>query len=216
MVAWWPGDGTTDDLLGGAPGILKGSARFGSGQVKQAFVLDGVDSWVDLGNASKVQVSSADFSVEGWVFFNSHQGDMSVIDKMSATAVNVDGWRLIKQADDRFWFCLGGGTQNRCTPSDTAFTVYSTTVVAQGAWFHLAAVKSSISFALYVNGVREDVRTPVPAFLDTSSTSLRAGSNAAEGSYLDGLLDEVKLFDRALTEQEVQDISRAGSQGECR
>jgi len=60
------------------------------------------------------------------------------------------------------------------------------------------------------------VRTPVPAFLDTSSTSLRAGSNAAEGSYIDGLLDEVKLFDRALTEQEVQDIYRAGSQGECR
>jgi hypothetical protein len=218
MVAWWPGDGNAADLLGGPPGALLGDVKFARGEVGQAFSLDGVNNWVDLGDAPKVRVSSTDFSIEAWVLFNSHQGDMSVVDKMSASGVNVDGWRLIKQADDRFWFCFGGGTQNRCTPSDTAFTVYSTTHVVSGVWFHIAAVKSRVGFSLYVNGVREDTRSAVPDFVDTNTADLLLGSYAGEGAsaQLDGLIDEVKVFNRALTDAEVRDAYGVGSAGECK
>ena len=218
MVAWWPGDGNSDDILGGTPGVLQGAVTFASGQVRQAFSLNGSNSWVDLGNAPKVRVSAADFSVEAWVLFNSHQGDMSVVDKMSAGGVNADGWRLIKQADDRFWFCFGGGTQNRCTPLDTAFTVYSTTHVVPGVWFHVAAVKSNVGFALYVNGVREDSRSAVPSFVDTDSADLRLGFSVEQGASanLDGLIDEVKLFNRALTDAEVRQSYISAGIGECR
>ncbi|HET6149625.1 MAG TPA: LamG domain-containing protein [Polyangia bacterium] len=218
MVAWWPGDGNGADLLGGTPGTLQGNTRFVAGEVGQAFSLDGVNDWIDLGNAPKLRISSTDFSVEAWVLFNSHQGDMSVVDKMSASGVNTDGWRLIKQDDDRFWFCFGGGTQNRCTPSDTAFAVYSTTHVVSGLWFHVAAVKSRAGFSVYVNGVREDSRSAVPHFVDSNTTDLLLGSYAGEGAIakLDGLIDEVKVFNRALTDEEVRSAYSAASVGECR
>ena len=215
-VAWWPGDGNSDDILGGTPGVLQGAVTFASGQVRQAFSLNGSD-WVDLGNAPKLRVSAADFSVEAWVFFNSHQGDMSVVDKMSAGGVNADGWRLIKQADDRFWFCFGGGTHNGCT-FDPASTVYSTTHVVSGVWFHLAAVKSQAGFSLYVNGVREDSRSAVPFFLDTNGADLLLGSYAGQGANanLDGLIDEVRLFNRALTDAEVRQSYISAGIGDCR
>lgn len=204
LVGWWSGDGNAKDAIGGEPGTLRGGVTFGDGQVQQAFSFDGSDDFVNLGNAPKLQASAADFTVEAWVRFESHQGDMAIADKMAAGGVNADGWRLLKQADDRFWFCFGGDGQNGCTP-DPASTVYSTTSVVSEAWFHVAAVKTRTTFALYVNGKLEDERSPLPAFVDTNSTDLLLGATATDGApaFLDGLIDEVRLFHRALSSQEI-------------
>jgi hypothetical protein len=225
VVGWWPGDGTADDLAGGLDAALGGGATFAPGKVGQAFSLDGVDAWVDAGNAPALHVSGGDFTVEGWVLFNalSHPpganvgappGDVSILDKMSTLGVNQDGWRLLKQADNRFWFCLGGVTGNRCI--DPRFTLFSTTVAATGTWYHVAAVRSATAFSLYVNGELQDSRSPVPSFLDTGSGTLRLGANAIEGAHLNGLLDEVAIYRRALSATEIQGIFLAGGRGKCK
>src|SRR5947199_9852261 len=122
MVSWWPGEGNANDIVDGNSGTLQGGATFAAGYVGQAFLLDGVNAYVDAGNAPNLHVSGGDFTVEAWVRFNALGGDMSIMDKMSASGVNTDGWRLIKQGDNRFWFCLGGGGGNRShDPSTTLF-----------------------------------------------------------------------------------------------
>jgi Tol biopolymer transport system component len=227
LVSWWPGDGIVNDIIDGNDGSLEGGATFALGKVGQAFLLDGIDDFVDAGNAPNLHVSEGDFTVDAWVFFNAlahppganiiaPQGDMSIVDKMSTSAVNgnIDGWRLLKQDDNRFYFCLGGGESDGC--NDPAFTVYSTTVPMTGVWFHVAAVKSAASFSIYVNGQLEDSRSPVPSFLDTQSANLLIGSNALEGSHLNGMIDEVEILNRALSTAEVQAIFLAGSKGKCK
>jgi hypothetical protein len=228
LVSWWPGDGNANDIIDRNDGILKGGATFASAKVGQGFFLDGIDDFVDAGNDPILHVSDGDFTVDAWVFFNelahppggniiAPQGDMSIVDKMSTNAVNgnIDGWRLLKQDDNRFYFCLGGGEAgDGC--NDPAFTVYSTTVSTTGVWFHIAAVKSATSFSIYVNGQLQDSRSPVPSFLDTHSANLRIGSNAVEGSHLNGLIDEVEIFNRALSTAEIQAIFLASSKGKCK
>jgi hypothetical protein len=200
--------------VGGHNGTAVGGVIYANGRVGQAFSLDGVDDVVSLGNAPALRVSSSDFTIDAWVLFNTRQGDMSIVDKMSTGGVNVDGWRLIKQEDQRFWFCFGGGSQNRCV--DPAFTVFSTTLATTGSWFHVAAVKNSSSFAIYVNGVREDARSPIPGFEDTNSTDLLIGAYALQGAHLNGLVDEVELFNRALTGEEIKSIYDAGGAARCK
>jgi hypothetical protein len=215
MVAWWPGEGDASDLVGGSDGRLGQGTSFAPGLVDQAFDLDGVDDYVDFGNASALHVSSADFSVDAWVRFDAvPAADMSIVDKMSAGGVNLDGWRLIKQEDNRFWFCFGGGSVNRCV--DPEFTLFSTTLAVPDVWFHVAAVKSASGFSLYVNGEQEDSRSQLPAFVDTHSASLLVGSYILEGSHLDGLVDEVHVFNRALSATEVRSIFSTGKLGNCR
>jgi hypothetical protein len=226
LVSGWPGDGNTDDIADANHGMLEGGATFAAGQVGQAFLLDGIDDSVDLGNASNLHVSAGDFTVDAWVLFNAlnhppgenlgaPQGDMSIVDKMSTSGVNEDGWRLIKQDDNRFYFCLGGGEQgNQC--GWPAYTVFSTTQAVTGAWYHVAAVKSSSSFAIYVNGVLEDERSPVPSFTDTNSANLRIGFYPLEGAHLNGLVDEVQIYNRALSGDEIQAIFEAGTAGICK
>jgi hypothetical protein len=94
--------------------------------------------------------------------------------------------------------------------------VFSSTLAVPDVWFHIAAVKSASGFSLYVNGEQEDSRSLVPAFVDTGSASLLVGSYVLQGSHLDGLVDEVQVFNRPLSASEVRSIFNAGKLGKCR
>lgn len=226
LAGWWPGDGDAKDYAGSNDGVLVGSVSFSAGMVDQAFLLNGTDAFVDVGNALDLHVSAGEFTVDAWVKFNalSHppgsngggapQGDMSIVDKMSGAGINTDGWRLIKQADNRFWFCLGGGALNHC--GDPAFTVFSSTVATTGVWYHVTAVKTAAGIGIYVNGTLEDSRSPLPAFADTDSTDLLIGANAHDGALLNGLVDEAELFSKALSASEISSLVQADAAGKCK
>lgn len=226
LVSWWPGEGNYLDVIGNNNGTPRGGTAFGPGVVGQAFLLNGTDALVDVGNGPSLHVSDGSFTALAWVKFNglthlpgqerlAPAGDMSIIDKMSASGVNVDGWRLLKQNDNRFWFCLGGRDSNRCfLPSNT---VFSQMTVATGVWYHVAAVESATDFSIYVDGVLQDTR-PLPTsppFLDTNSTDLLIGSYILESSFLNGLVDEAQIYNRALTANEIQAIFQSGRAGTC-
>src|SRR5262249_51337935 len=50
MVAWWPGDGNTNDIKSNNNGALQNGATFAAGKVGQAFSFDGVDDFVSFGS----------------------------------------------------------------------------------------------------------------------------------------------------------------------
>jgi streptogramin lyase len=223
MVGWWPGDGNANDIVGTNNGTFQ-NPTFGTGKVDQAFLLDGISQFVNGGNSSSVQVSAGDFTVDAWVRFNAlthppganvgaPQGDMSIADKMLSTDTpNFNGWRLIKQDDNRFWFCLGGGsfTFNGCNGA-----ARSTTLAVTDVWYHVAAVKTSSTISIYVNGVLEG-SAGFAGFLDSNEGDLLFGAHPRDGAHLNGLIDEVELYNRALTGAEIQTIFNAGSSGKCK
>jgi concanavalin A-like lectin/glucanase superfamily protein/Big-like domain-containing protein len=231
LVSWWPGEGNASDIVGSNRGTLLGGVTFGTGEVGQAFVTNGIDGYLDAGNAPSLHVSSGDFTAEAWVRFNAPQGDMSIVDKMSAG--DADGWRLFKSdhdgGDNHFMFCLGGGNNigDLCRnplfgASYAMYTLRSTTSAVTGVWYHVAAVVAAVNgttrFSLYVNGVVEDTRDRDPffqPFLDTQAADLRIGSNIS-GAYLNGDVDEVSIYNRALSAQDIQAIYAAGAGGKCR
>ena len=127
---------------------------------------------------------------------------MSVVDKMgSAGNVNDNGWRLLKQGDNHFWFCIGQQAGvNNCQPTTMAHSLTSATT---GQWYFLVATKTANAVSIYVNGNLED-SGPVGPIYDRDDANLRFGSYAAQGAYLDGLIDEPMLFNHALNAAEVQ------------
>jgi RHS repeat-associated protein len=229
MIGWWPGDDETPrDVRGSNDAVLHNGATFGAGFVGDGFVFDGVDDFAQLGNSPSLHVAPADdFTFDAWVMFHALKGqpgmrsapagDMSIADKMNPSGINRDGWRFLKQDDDRFWFCFGGGNTNGCVPGGP-FTLQSLTVLKPetlNTWFHVAVTRAGNVGSLYVNGVLEATRS-LGAITDTGQANLVLGTNLAEGSFLNGGLDEVELFNRALRGDEVQALYRAGSAGKCR
>ncbi len=232
LIHWWPGEGNAVDVQGNTHGALRNGATFGEGKVGQAFLLDGVDDFIDLGNDTSLHFSSSAFTLALWIKFNSLgqgcggydngcvRGILAKMLRVHGRGSGEDGWYLAKANDNGLSFSLGGGVgKNGCTfwrPT----TVSSTTTVQAGRWYHLAVTKSASTFALYVNG-REEESKPLPVFTDTHAASMKFGAYAPEynegeeGAHFEGLLDEVQIYRRGLNASEVQTLFEARSAGAC-
>lgn len=218
IVSWWPGDGDATDIIGSNDGTPVGGAGYTTGLVGQSFELPGGGAYVDLGNDPSLHLSDGEFTVEAWVRFDQagFAGDASIVDKMWPDGPNTDGWRLIKQADGHIWFCFGpGGGANGCGDR-SSHTVRTTSAVTYDTWYHVAGVLSSTHFRIYLDGVMEYEKVR-PVFTDTHRSNLRIGFyNPLESfSDLDGRVDEVTIYNRALSSAEIQGIFDAGSAGKC-
>src|SRR6202035_495146 len=88
------------------------------------------------------------------------------------------------------------------------------TVAVAGTWYHVAAVKSGLNISLYVNGALDGSGT-LSAPVDSNTAHLFAGANPSGASFFDGLIDEVELFNRALSAGEILGIFQADTAGKC-
>ena len=68
MVSWWPGDGNANDIQGANNGTLENGATFASGEVGQAFSLDGVDDEIAITHTAALNFGHNDsFSIDAWL-----------------------------------------------------------------------------------------------------------------------------------------------------
>jgi hypothetical protein len=239
MISWWPGDGNASDIVDGNNGTIVGPVGFAPGKVGAAFSFDGTGAYVNAGSAADLQVSSGDFTVEAWVYYNSLFNtdaincnpaagcDMSIADKMvdiTLIQANADGWRLLKQANNYFLFCFGGpGQTNKCGsgPSNASNSVTSSIgSVTTGIWYHVVGVKTAGTIALYVNGTVAGQTTLGPDN-DTNTSDLWIGAHQSvdatgvprAAAFTNGLIDEVAIYNRALSAAEISALYAAGSAG---
>jgi hypothetical protein len=171
-----------------------------------AFEFSRFDTAMNLGTSGVLDLAGGEFTVRAWVRFASpcnvdfYWCDMPIASNIAAPAAqpNEHGWHLLRQNDNHFWFCLGGGDRvNGCT-ADAATTVRSLTMPANGVWYDVAGVKSSNRITIYVNGVLEGTTTLGP-HSDASTAPLLIGAGH-EGFFLNGQVAQVQLYKSALTE----------------
>ena len=173
------------------------------------FEFNGLDQSLNLGRSAVVNFGDGNFTVHVTVKFASLTSaggpcfsdagcDMSLVDKMrSPTEVNSDGWRILKQSDNRFWFCLGGGDFVNGCDFGTPTTVISQTEAEPGIWHTITGVKGSSVIQIYVDGVLEGT-TELGSFVNTDSANLLIGANDPEGAFFHGMIGNVSLFHQAL------------------
>lgn len=189
-----------------------------------AFQFDGSAPTIDVGNSPGLNTPT--FTVSAYVKFKalSHPpgsngdrpaGDMSIVDKISDAGIdNSDGWRLLKQDDGFFWFCLGGGPGINGCIDGAATTVISTTVPVVEVWYNVVGVLSESEIAIYVNGVKEASK-PLPVFTDTHSADVRIGSSAEGGgyAYFNGVINHVAFYEKALSGKHINALCTATNGG---
>jgi hypothetical protein len=95
-------------------------------------------------------------------------------------------------------------------------TVSSNTVATAGQWYFVTAVKSGADISIYVNGQLENTSSPGSSFTDTNSTDLLIGSNISQSAFMNGLIDEVEIFNRALSAGEIEALFNAATSGKCK
>ncbi len=204
MIGWWPGDGNPNDIVGTNHATLTNGATFASGLVGQAYSLNGTNNFVTVPASASLDQSVA-YSFDVWVFWKGHlnpSGHEGIIVKIK-DSLGTDSYSVfIATADNSLYNVLNDNTW-----------VSGSGTVPLNQWFHLAQTYDGTTARAYINGNQVATFTGSRTI---SSGPLYFGNRAGNGHFFNGLLDEIEIFNRALSVAEIQSIYKAGSFGKCK
>lgn len=195
------GTGTVvHDVSGnGITGTINGATWTTQGKYGNALVFNGTTSYVDLGNPSALQFTGS-MTLSAWVNAAANPPDDGQI---IAKGDNNSGWQF-KTTPDTGPETFGVGV----SPSSSSLTQrYSAATRALGTWYFVAGVYDATAQALniYVNGVLSNgtIAGTIPASQFNSAVNVNIGRRTG-GFYFNGMIDEVRIYNRALTQTEIQ------------
>ena len=219
LVAWWPGDGNANDVIGGYNGTLNGGVSFAAGEVGQAFALDGTTGFVQVPSSPALMPPSA-ISVSAWINPTSLAPFLwgtAIASKYDSSKGGGHSWLLqVAYSGQIDW-----QVEDAQTPAYAEVGTKQSIVV--GAWQHLVATfdTATQSIAVYVNGqpfdtVSYTTGTVTSMNQSTADVLIGAYDAGAAGYFFGGQIDEVQIFNRALSASEILAIYNAGTAGECK
>jgi hypothetical protein len=211
MVAWWRGEWSTADYAGTNDAVFEGAVGYGPGEVGEAFLFDGESSYLQVPNSPLWALGTNDFSIEFWANLSEVYGSLPG----GVGSIGFIGQDEGPGARNKWFFGFGGQELYFCinVPALGPHLVAPAAVsIVSNQWYHLAVTRESGAFRIYNNGVQVSAETNSLA-VPLVSAPLTIGQ--VDGFYMNGLLDEVSVYNRALGTSEIQAIYQAGSQGKC-
>ncbi len=220
-IAHWKfdeGSGTTAyDSAGDNNGTIYG-AQWTTGQIDGALEFDGVDDYVDVGDPVDESLDfGADdsFTLLAWIKSDKAKRYSAIVDKRRSTGtggVFKEGYNLGVHLGV-IEFGVEDVSGNR-----TSILHSGATVLNDDTWHHVVAVRDTQTGELraYVNGFAD-----APAVTDSTTATLATSKSfqigrrdtTAHGSnlnYFGGKIDDVRVYDRALSAEEVQELYLLG------
>jgi hypothetical protein len=200
-VAYWKFDegyGTTVyDSVGNNNGTINGASWTNDGRFGKALSFDGSDDYVGL--SDYVDMGMRDFSLCAWVKTTSSvsYGQWIVGQLGTAGGTTDEGYSLIMEG--------GYPGVKLSSTGENLYTLQSPNLHNDGNWHHvMATVKRGGSIRVYVDGLLENEGTDVISGSIDHNYSLLIGARPGGGTEWDGQIDEVKIYNYALSENEVK------------
>lgn len=182
------GAGTQADFSVPAPTRTRIRARnFGS-----ALRFNGTNSVVTAPNPAVLSLTGTEATFSAWIRPLSVSVTNNILCKSNAGI--TEGYRMrIANTGKATLFAAIAGVQKR---------VNSTSTLVTHQWQHLVGVITPTQLLCYLNGEQEDEVTAISGALTASGSNFRIGDGAAAGPFK-GDIDEVRIWDRALTAAEI-------------
>lgn len=230
IVAWWTFDETSgtvsNDIANCNDGVhVNGPDPFSKGKVDGALWFDGAgeDHYVEVPDSELWAFGTSDFTIEFWVMFDGpaegnhwHPGDVFISNDEQAGTYNK--WFFARSnecPDGQTGECLEFVTAKTGEPESyfSPFAQYST---QPGVWYHLAVTRTVTNYRIYVDGVLAGEAEHYEVMPDPVAPLTIGQSGETFHGYMDGALDEMTVYHRALTEAELLAIFEAGAAGKCK
>ena len=219
LVGWWSADlasGTTvPDIGGKRNGTISGGVTIVPMEVGNAFKFDGSSGRISMENPGHLNFGTGPFSLEAWFNWNGGGG----------TAAN----NIIRKSDypvsgpgSGYWLRVGSGTLEFSVGATTGPDGQSlvTAPISTGAWHHAVAVRDdSGAVKLYVDGQAQGtVVRQASSANSTSETPFTIGAwddRFGVTEFFNGQIDEIAVYNRALSASGARSLFEAGSIGKC-
>ena len=183
------GTNTADASANQFSGTLSNAAWTAAGRYGNALVFNGA-ARVAVPDASALHLTSA-MTIEAWV---------------NPSAAPTDWVDVVYKGNDNYYLEAGtpqGAPAAGATTGSSHANVFGTPSLPLNVWSHLAATYDGTTLRLYVNGTQVSSQSLTGA-LATSSYPLEIGGDSLFGQFFRGVIDEVRVYNVALTPTQIQ------------
>ena len=215
LVGWWKLDdgssGTApttaaDSSGNGNNGTTQGSPTWtSSGKIGNALTFNGSNQYISVPYASSLNISGS-WSVSSWVKLASTPGSGNVAKIIGRDDSSANANYYI--AADNNALCTSGlawkvGFDDS---GGTGHDVCYYTTITTGTWYFIAGTWDGTTLTLYVNGVSAATGTPGAVPTTNNGGDLELGNEFSNTFYLNGTIDDARVYNRALSASEVWDL----------
>ena len=195
LVAWWPGDGDAQDIFNTNNGMLIKNVTFTDGVVGKAFFFDGTGAQV-VATTRGLPIAGTDRTIEYWVRVDAFVADEAYFAGYGNFGAGLETYHTGTVGDQLFWSSWGPSFLGRSLQT--------------GAWYHVAVTSASGLTTLYLNGAI--VGSESLPFDTPGDTSFVIGF-VDPTRRIQGAIDEVSVYNRALSDSEIAGIYQAWGAG---
>lgn len=197
LVGYWGFDGDANDYSGnGNNGTVNGATltedRFGN--INSAYEFDGVDDYIEVNPG----INMTDYSFSFW--FKTLNESGSIFSKHIESSYSSSYANYIHS----------GNIRNYVTIGSSAYSVGSQNQVNDNNWHHYVGTYDENKLEIYLDGVLVAEENVVGTVKNTSlSTIIGAWRNTSGNGYanfFEGSIDDIAIYDRAITSDEINNI----------
>jgi hypothetical protein len=209
MVAYWDFEGDFSDSVGGNDAAAIGDTSVvidpDRGRVAE---LDGTGDYIEIPNSPSLDITGNEITAAAWVYFDDVSGPPEivmakpfVIGQHSSPYFSY-GLHILSNGTPRFWLVTDGSAGN----------ARGSTNLQSGRWYHMAGVYDGSQMTLYIDG-EVAATTNKTGSITGYDTVLRLGTNGGLTEQMDGRLDDVRIYDHALDQMDIQAVMIQVGQG---
>lgn len=210
ILAWWPMDGDGTELIAGRDVSVHGTGTFESGVVGEAFAPDVYSPAV---GPRAPDLYQQEMTISGWVRLDAYNATvMPVIWTGAPSAADISQSFAIGISGRQVYFIVGDGFRRDI--------VYTSATVPLGSPVHIAATFDGSALKVYLNGTLDAwIPQTVTSYTSPHPVNIGAIDNRSVSIskfWLNGVIDEIVLYERALEAEEILSIHKASEAGICK
>lgn len=215
MVSYWPLDGNGTDIKGTQPGTVTGTPSWVTGKFGQALT-PAASAFVNVPQTAASTPTSNSITLSAWVRFDKNISEMSG-SYGSVFDSSADGYVIYADKTNnelRFKVTTVSGKAARPGIAASSLTL--------GTWHHIAAVYDGNNTLgggmayIYLNGVKVSelpLSTVVTDLVKGQMTGIGCDASSPASTVFPGAVDEVVMWNRALTNGDIKEIYTRGQSG---
>ena len=200
LVGYWKfdeGAGTTafDSSGRGNDGTLKGPPEWAVGQLGDALDFDGSSDYVEVPHNPSLSITDA-ITIAAWTYMRvGASGEMAIVSKGGWAANNLPYELTETPGGVIFWQFYDDGGRDTCAPDSPPVD----------EWHHITGTYDGTIFKCYIDGELAD-EWAYTGTMPENEVSVMIGRRSTGGCQFNGLIDEVMIYDHALSDDQVPQI----------
>lgn len=171
-----------------------------------ALDFDGSNDWVDASNgkvsAASIGLPTDEITVECWAYIRNYQIWNAMVSFLQDNGSSEAGWDIETRDGNKIAFAL------KSTGSTSLNYMETQKEFALNRWYHIAATYDGTTQKLYINGNLEAESTANSGPIDYQDSWLAFGTykDDNEENAFNGMIDEVRIWNSARTDEEIRDL----------